>query len=43
MEVQKDFRDVLGLFNKHEINFILNKRPLGRKKDIADLKAVGKE
>ena len=38
MEVQPDFRDLLELFN-----FIANKRALGRKKDLADLEAIGED
>jgi hypothetical protein len=72
MEVQKDFRDLLELFNKHKVDyitevqweqaqsgrvdgffgdlmvhyvgrydFITNRKALGRKKDMADLEAVG--
>jgi hypothetical protein len=43
MEVQQDFRDLLELFNKHGVDYISNKRALGRKKDIADLEAVGED
>lgn len=49
MEVQQDFRDLLELFNKHKVDYIgrddfkANKRALGRKKDIADLEAVGED
>ena len=42
MEVQQDFRDLLELFHKHE-EFVSNKRALGRKKDMADLEAVGED
>ena len=68
MAVQQDFRDLLALFNAHEVEyvvvgayalafhgaygdlqvhylgrneFIRNKRAIGRKKDLADLEAIG--
>lgn len=42
MEVQPDFRDLLELFNAHGVDY-LNKRALGRKKDLADLEAIGED
>ncbi len=44
MEVQQDFRDLLELFNKHEVDYIIvGAYALGRKKDLADLEAVGED
>jgi hypothetical protein len=43
MEIQSGFRELLALFNKHNKQFISNKRATGRKKDIADLEALGEE
>ena len=49
MEVQPDFKDLLGLFNAYKVKyiglneFIINKRTIGRKKDLSDLEALGKD
>ena len=52
MEVQKDFRELLALFNKHNdvvvyyigrVQFLSNKRAMKRKKDLADIEALGEE
>jgi hypothetical protein len=44
MEVQQDFRDLLELFNKHEVDYIIVRAyALGRKKYLADLEAVGED
>ena len=58
MEVQQDFRELLALFNAHQVDgnygdvpvhyigrsdFIINKRALGRKKDLADIESLGGE
>jgi len=71
MEIPKDFKELLELFNSHKVeyltvggyalafhgaprftgdidllvraDFITNKRALGRKKDLADLEALGQE
>jgi hypothetical protein len=65
MEIPKDFKELLDLFNFHkveylivggyalafhgaprftgDIDFIANKRSLGRKKDLADIEALGHE
>lgn len=43
MEVQQDFRGLLALFNVASKEFIHNKRALGRKKDLADIEALGEE
>jgi len=42
MEVQPDFRELLALFNALE-EFIANKNAVGRKKDLADLEALGEQ
>ncbi len=36
-EVQQDFKELLRLFNAHKVKY------LGRKKDLADLEALGEE
>jgi len=48
MDVQKDFKDLLALFNAHKVEYLIglnefmtNKRASGRKKDLADLEALG--
>ena len=53
MNVQPDFRELLALFNERKIEYIIvgaylgldqytqNKRATGRKKDLADLDALG--
>jgi hypothetical protein len=47
MEVQPDFRDMFALLNRHgveylgRVQFAANKRATGRKKDLADLEAIG--
>jgi len=41
MEIQEDFRELLELFNAHEVELLSNKRALGRKKDLADVEALG--
>ena len=52
MEVQKDFKELLELFGNRKIievavyylgreQLVRNKRALGRKKDLADLEALG--
>lgn len=51
MEPQPDFKELFALFNDHRVEYIIlgldqyiqNKRALGRKKDLADLEALGKE
>jgi MinD superfamily P-loop ATPase len=45
MEIQSDFRDLLELFNKNseEYVIVINKRAVGRKKDLADLEALSEE
>jgi hypothetical protein len=43
MEIQQDFRDLLELFNTNKVEYIMNKRATGRKKDLADLEALGTE
>jgi hypothetical protein len=44
MEAQKDFKELLELFNGHKVEqYITNKRATGRKKDLADLEALGEE
>ena len=52
MEVQPDFRDLLKLLNEHKVDYLIvggrneyikNKRSAGRKKDLADLEALGEE
>ena len=73
MEIQQDFKDLLGLFNAHKVEyiivggyalafhgaprytgdiqvhyigreqFIINKKAVARKKDLADLEALGEE
>lgn len=42
MEIQSDFRDLLELFNKNKVEYVIviNKRSVGRKKDLADLEAL---
>ena len=50
MEIHNDFKELLELFNKHKVeylvfisreDFVANKRATGRKKDAADLEALG--
>jgi len=51
MEIPKDFKELLELFNAHKVeylidfiskaDFITNKKTLGRKRDLADLEALG--
>ena len=50
MDVQSDFRELLALFNAHGVEhylgrdqFVANKRAVGRKKDLADLEALGED
>ena len=51
MEVQPDFRDLLALLNEHKVEYlyigrqayIRSKRSAGRKKDLADIEALGEE
>ena len=43
MEIQPDLKDLLGLFNAHGVEYIINKKAVGRKKDLADLEALGEE
>jgi ribosomal protein L7Ae-like RNA K-turn-binding protein len=45
MEIQSDFRDLLELFNKNSVEYVIvtNKRAVGRKKDLADLEALSEE
>ena len=44
MEVQPDFRELLALLNKHAVEYLIaNKRAMGRKKDLADIEALGEE
>ena len=49
MEVQQDFKEMLELFNANGDEYLivggyaLNKRASGRKKDLADLEALGEE
>ena len=43
MEIQQDFKDLLELFNAHKVEYIINKKAMGRKKDLADLEALGAE
>jgi len=38
MEIHNDFKELLELFNKHKI---ANKKATGRKKDAADIEALG--
>ena len=40
MEIQQGFKELLALFNSE---LIQNKRALGRKKDLADLEALGED
>ena len=42
MEGQPDFRDLLALFIGRR-QFVLNKRAVGRKRDLADLEALAEE
>ena len=42
MEIRTDFKELLELFNKHEVEyFIANKKATGRTKDAADIEALG--
>jgi hypothetical protein len=53
MEIRTDFKELLELFNKHKVeyliiggyigrdDFIANKRSTGRTKDAADIEALG--
>ncbi len=41
MEVQPGFRDQLAFFQRHGLEFVANKRAMGRTKDLADLEAIG--
>jgi hypothetical protein len=43
MEVQQDFRELFALFDVISQEFIHNKISLGRKKDLADIEALGEE
>jgi hypothetical protein len=45
MEIQPDFKELLGLFNAQvgREQFIINKKAAARKKDLADLEALGEE
>jgi hypothetical protein len=44
MEIHKDFKELLELFGAHKVEyFIANKRALGRKRDLADLEALGQD
>ncbi len=43
MEIQQDFNDLLELFNARKVEYIINKRAMGRKKDLADLEALDVE
>ena len=45
MEIQSDFRDLLELFNKNSVEYVIvtNKLAVGRKKDLADLEALSEE
>lgn len=53
MEIQTDFKDLLELFNAHKVEifrkyiglneFVINKRTVGRKKDLSDLEALAKD
>ncbi len=41
MEIQKDFKELVELFNAHKLEcLITDKRSLGRKKDLADLEGL---
>jgi len=42
MEVQPDFKELLELLNVHK-EFLSNKKALGRKKDLADIEALGED
>ena len=47
MEVQPDFKGLLELLNLHKVKyiglneFIINKRSIGRNRDLSDLEAIG--
>jgi hypothetical protein len=41
MVTQPDFKELLGLFNAHRVEFVKNKRASGRHRDLADLEALG--
>jgi len=42
MEIPKDFKELLELFGAHKVEYLIaNKRALGRKRDLADLEALG--
>ena len=44
MEIQKDFKELLELFNAHKVEYLItNKRSLVRKKDLADLEALDQD
>jgi hypothetical protein len=42
MEIRTDFKELLELFNKHKVEYLIaNKRSTGRTKDAADIEALG--
>jgi hypothetical protein len=44
MEIRTDFKELLELFNKHEVEYLIaNKRATGRAEDAADIEALGAE
>jgi hypothetical protein len=44
MEIRADFKELLELFNKHKVEYVIaNKEAIGRKKYAADIEAVGGE
>ena len=45
MKIHPDFKDLLAAFNAQKVEFLIiaNKRASGRKKDLADIEALGAE
>ena len=52
MEISQDFKELFALLNEHDVEYvhfigkkqyIQNKRATGRKKDLADVEALGEE
>jgi hypothetical protein len=42
MEIRSDFKELLELFNRHKVEYLIaNKRAMGRAKDAADIEALG--
>jgi hypothetical protein len=44
MGIRTDFKELLELFNKHKVEYLIaNKHAAGRAKDAADIEALGAE